>query len=72
MSDVSPTEIAIGDESPPELETVRGWRGEQLRQAGYRGAPLLLLTDSLDVDLHVAVKLIERGCPQDTALRILL
>ena len=53
-------------------EAVRRWRCEQLERAGY-GAPFALLLSSDDrVDLHRAVDLITRGCPEILALRILL
>ena len=50
---------------------VVGWRFEELRRAGYGERDALELADRSDVDLHLAVELIRRGCPLETALRIL-
>ncbi len=52
-------------------ELVDAWRLEQLLQAGYRHHRAELLAAS-DVDLHTAISLLEQGCDQRTALRILL
>jgi hypothetical protein len=54
-----------------ERETVTSWRAEQLLQAGYDPEAALVLALDRDVDLHLAVSLLERGCPPDTALEIL-
>jgi hypothetical protein len=72
VESATPTENAAGFERLPEVEIIRRWRAEQLRQAGYGGAALPLLADDFDVDLHTAVDLLGRGCPEGTALRILL
>jgi hypothetical protein len=48
------------------------WRAETLRRAGFDSEAALELAFSLHVDLHVAVGLVERGCPPATALRILI
>lgn len=63
------TEIAI---ATTEDERVACWRLEQLVRAGYGEVEALLLAELGDVDLHVAADLLQRGCPVDTALRILL
>jgi hypothetical protein len=55
-----------------EDERVARWRLEQLLRAGYDDTAALILADLLDVDLHLAVDLVSRGCAADTALRILL
>jgi hypothetical protein len=55
-----------------EDETVRGWRFEQLRAAGYPQSAARALADRRDIDLHVALGLLARGCDPETALRILL
>jgi hypothetical protein len=61
------------DEAPEtELERVLRWRWEELRRAGFGFKDSLLLAVSLDVDLHLATELLARGCPADTALRILV
>lgn len=54
-----------------ERETVTSWRVERLLQAGYDAEAALVLALDRDVDLHLAVSLLERGCPADTALAIL-
>lgn len=54
-----------------ERESVTAWRVERLLDAGYDGEAALVLALDRDVDLHVAVSLLRRGCPQDTALQIL-
>lgn len=48
------------------------WRIEQLESAGYPPASAVVVASHLEVDLHAAVDLVHRGCPVETALRILL
>ena len=55
-----------------ESERVARWRIEQLVRAGFDEAAALLLAAMRHVDLHYASDLLRRGCPADTALRILL
>jgi hypothetical protein len=55
-----------------ELERVERWRAEELIRAGYDADAALDLAARADVDLHGAVELLERGCPADVAVRILL
>jgi hypothetical protein len=47
-----------------ESERIERWRAEELERAGYAVRP--------DIDLHLAVDLLGRGCPPDLALKILL
>jgi hypothetical protein len=54
-----------------ELERVERWRTEELMRAGYDPAGAVELAARLDVDLHAATALLERGCPVDLALQIL-
>ena len=54
-----------------EREAVTSWRVERLLGAGYPADAALVLALDRDVDLHLAVSLLERGCPPDTALEIL-
>ena len=54
-----------------ELERIERWRAEMLERAGYAPADAAELAARHDVDLHVAIELIEKGCPADVALRIL-
>ena len=66
------TKPAILETAPTrEEERVRRWRVEQLREAGYAHAAAIELAARRDVDLHLAVELLRRGCPPATALRIL-
>ena len=53
-------------------DPVRRWRLAQLRRAGYPPLDALVLSRRDDIELHLAVKLISRGCPPKTALRILI
>jgi hypothetical protein len=54
-----------------ERDGVTSWRVERLLAAGYGADAALVLALDRDVDLHLAVSLLERGCPPDTALEIL-
>lgn len=51
---------------------VTRWRIERLHAAGYDGEAAIVLALDRDVDLHEAVELLQRGCPHDLALQILL
>jgi hypothetical protein len=55
-----------------EAERVVLWREEALERVGYERATARHLAERTYVDLHLAVDLLRRGCPADTALRILL
>jgi len=55
-----------------EQERVERWRAEELMRAGYDPAAAVDLACRLDVDLHGAIELLERGCPPELATRILL
>jgi hypothetical protein len=55
-----------------ETEQVEAWRAEQLELAGYGAAAAAKLAMRQDVDLHVAVEMLARGCSPDLALKILL
>ena len=55
-----------------ELDRVEDWRRHELERAGYGVAAARELARRHDVDLHHAVSLLERGCPADVALKILL
>ena len=54
-----------------DREHVTSWRVERLLEAGYDAEAALVLALDRDVDLHLAVSLLERGCPPDLALQIL-
>ena len=55
-----------------EAERIERWRSDELERAGYDPRPAARLAARLDIDLHLATSLLERGCPQDVALRILI
>ena len=55
-----------------ELERIEAWRAEELRRAGYDRRAAAELATRHDVDLHLAVDLVRRGCEQQLALSILL
>jgi hypothetical protein len=63
---------AVELEIRDETELVEAWRAEQLELAGYGARDAAELAMRHDVDLHVAVGLLSRGCPSDLALKILL
>jgi len=54
-----------------ESEVLR-WRFEELRRAGLERADALVLASTVEIDLHLAKRLLRSGCPPETALRILL
>ncbi len=55
-----------------EIERVERWRREALERAGYPPDAAARIAARLDLDLHEAVGLLERGCPPEVALQILL
>jgi hypothetical protein len=55
-----------------ETERVLLWREEELERVGYERDTARDLAERTYVDLHLAMNLLRRGCPADTALRILL
>ena len=55
-----------------EIELVEQWRAQSLARVGYDLESAAVLAASHEVDLHYAMSLIERGCPVDLALQILL
>lgn len=67
----SATSVAVASH-PDGLGAVLSWRTETLLRAGFESYGALDLALAAHVDLHVAVRLIARGCPPQTALRILL
>jgi hypothetical protein len=60
------------DFSTDETELIQAWRVEALERAGYLPSEAAELAMRVDIDLHGAVALVERGCPTELALRILL
>ena len=55
-----------------ELERVEHWRAEELVRAGYDPSDAIALAARHDIDLHLAVALVEQGCPHDMAIDILI
>ena len=55
-----------------ELERVERWRTDELLRAGFDPASTSELATRLDVDLHAATELVDRGCSPQLALKILL
>ena len=48
------------------------WRTSELERAGYGSDAASQIGERGDIDLHLAVKIHKQGCPEDTALAILL
>lgn len=60
------------DQTPIERDLdVVSWRFARLSDAGYPTDVALMLAERSDVDLHLAVSLLERGATLHVALRIL-
>lgn len=55
-----------------EEDAIVRWRFDELVRAGYTWGAALQLAKRNDVDLHLAERLLNDGCPADTALQILL
>ena len=55
-----------------ETELIEAWRAEALERAGYPAQAAADVAARQDIDLHMAVDLLGRGCPPELALRILL
>lgn len=64
------TELHVLDET--EQQQIELWRSEELERAGYSTRAAGRLAARQDVDLHLAVQLLKRGCPPELALKILL
>ena len=55
-----------------ESERIERWRREMLERVGYATSDAAEIAVRLDVDLHAAIALVDRGCPPDVATKILL
>lgn len=63
---------ALAPWTETEHERVERWRFVELERAGYPTGAAMVLAADTSVDLRKAVELVaERGCPPDTAFRIL-
>ena len=69
---VATASIQVDDAEETENDRVLRWRWDELRRAGFGFQDALMLAVSQDIDLHLATSLLARGCPADTALRILV
>jgi hypothetical protein len=65
-------ELQLEHDYDAEAELVRSWRMEELMRAGYPRLDAEQLSELFYVDLHIATSLVRRGCPADTAVRILI
>ena len=61
----------MGTATAEKPRIVVQWRFDSLREAGYGEREALEIAMRPDIDLHLAVRLMELGCDQETALRIL-
>jgi hypothetical protein len=59
-------------EKVTEGDPVRRWRLQRLVRAGYNPCDALVISGQPEIDLHLAIDLVKRGCPPRTAVRILL
>jgi hypothetical protein len=55
-----------------ESERIERWRAEELERAGYEPGSAAKIAVRPDIDLHLAIDLLARGCQPDLALKILL
>ena len=55
-----------------ELERIEEWRREELRRVGYPARDASRLAARHDIDLHLAIDLVSKGCSVPVALQILL
>lgn len=55
-----------------ELARVEAWRLHELLEGGYPVALAERIAGQTSIDLHQALELLKRGCPPETAARILL
>jgi hypothetical protein len=58
-------------EEEAAVEVLR-WRFDVLMRAGFEMEQAAALAANVEIDLHQAAELLARGCPPDTAIRILL
>jgi hypothetical protein len=63
-------EVQIATET--EMERVEHWRAEELVRAGFDPSDAIALAARHDIDLHLAVELVRRGCPYEIAIDILI
>jgi len=66
------TAAEAGTRESTEIERIERWRAEALERAGYNPRAAAEIAARLEIDLHVATSLLERGCSEELALQILL
>lgn len=66
------TAAEAGTREGTEIERIERWRAEALERAGYNPRAAADIAARLDIDLHVATSLLERGCSEELALQILI
>jgi hypothetical protein len=67
---LSATDVHLLEQT--EIERIERWRAEELERAGFEPRAAGRLAVRHEVDIRFAIQLLERGCPQDLALKILL
>lgn len=67
-----PDEATQEENVPDVRDVLEAWRLEQLLGAGWTKHRAKRLAVRFDIDLHTALDLLANGCPQKTALEILL
>ena len=67
-----PVETAEESGRSDPAARVLGWRIEQLIAVGFDSDSAFVLALDRSIDLHEATELVRRGCPPETAFRILL
>ena len=68
VTNAADSELAVDTES----ERVTAWRASELLRAGSEPIMAAELAEHGEVDLRIALELVERGCPPDLAAQILL
>jgi hypothetical protein len=63
---------ALAELEEGDVSGVLRWRFLALCAAGYEFDDALELAANANIDLHVACDLVRKGCPVQTALRILV
>ncbi len=61
----------MDEDGVERVDKVMEWRQHELERAGFDPTDALRLASDRSVDISYAVKLIYRGCPHQTAMRIL-
>jgi len=62
----------LEENAPDPAARVLSWRIEQLIAVGFDSDAAFVLALDRGVDLHEATELVRRGCPPQTAFRILV